>query len=329
MVKIIVDTVGGDHSPDVNVQGALMALEKYDDLQIIFVGKEEVIRETIGDAWKDARMQIVDAREEITCHDTPTTAIRTKKESSLCKAFDTLKSNDDVCAMVSNGSTGAIIAGAVMKLGRIKGVKRPALCPILPTVTGNIVTICDTGATVECDSEMLCQFATMASMYMEKAFCVQKPRVALLNVGVEAEKGDAMRKETYKALSERTDINFVGNMESRDLLSGKYDVVVSDGFSGNVLCKATEGACLEAVRLVGKMLAKNREAAALLQKDVQELRAFMDYNNYGGAVLLGAAKTIVKAHGSSEAVTILRSIEQAYDIEKGKLNEEIEGLFSA
>ena len=323
MIKILVDTTGGDKSPNVNVKGGVLALEKFSDLHIVFSGDKEVILQKLSELNADhSRITIIDAKDQITCNDIPTIAIKRKTESSLYKAFESLKVGE-ADALVSNGSTGAIIAGAVLKIGRIKGVKRPALSPIIPTMNGKIVAICDSGANVECDSVMLGQFGLMASLYMQKAFGVKKPRVALLNVGVEAEKGDNLRKETYAVLSGDENINFVGNMESRDLLSGKYDVVVCDGFSGNVLCKSTEGACLEMAKLVGKLLMKNPQAASLMQKDVAEMSAFMDYNNYGGAVLLGCAKPIVKAHGSCEAITFLHCIEQAYNIVKNKMNEEI------
>ena len=327
MIKIIVDTAGGDKSPDVNIEGALAALQKYEDLHIVFVGDEEVIRQKLSDATCDeSRMEIVDAKDVITCNDSPAAAIRTKKESSLYKAFELLKHREDANALVSSGSTGAILAGAVLKLGRIKGIKRPAMCPLLPTINGKFVAICDSGANMDCDSTMLFQFGLMASLYLQKAYGVEKPDVALLNVGAEPEKGDALRKETYQLLSQCDSIHFVGNMESRNLLSGAYDVVVCDGFAGNVLCKATEGTGLELSKLIGAMLAKNRQAAMLLKDDVASLRSFMDYNNYGGAVLLGAAKTIVKAHGSCEAVTVLHCIEQAYRMEQNHLNEEIAAL---
>ena len=327
MIKILVDTAGGDKSPDVNIEGGVLALQKHNDLEIIFVGDEDIITDKLSAYEYDkSRVSIVDAKDVITCNDIPTKAIKTKTESSLYKAIEILKTSDDINAFVSNGSTGAILAGAVLKLGRIKGIKRPALCPIIPTMNGKVVAICDSGANMSCNSEMLYQFALMASLYMQKTYGVENPRVALLNVGVEEEKGDELRKETYKLLSECDNINFVGNMESRYLMSGNYDVVVCDGFAGNVLCKSTEGACLEMAKLIGKLLMKNKEAAMLMKDDVMALRDFMDYNNYGGAVLLGCPKTIVKSHGTCEGVTIFHCIEQAYNMEKNGLNKEISNL---
>ncbi len=327
MIKILVDTLGGDNSPSANVEGAVKALSSIEDLEVVLVGDEKVISEQLKNFTFDAsRLSIVHAPDEISCNDKPTEAIKTKKGSSLYKCYEILRTDETVHGMVSTGSTGAILAGAVLRLGRIKGIKRPAFCPILPTMKGSLVGICDSGANVDCDSVQLTQFAVMADLYLKKAYGVESPKVALLNVGVEEEKGDLLRKETFAALKANDKINFVGNMEGRDLLSGNYDLVVCDGFSGNVLLKSTEGACLEMLKILKKTFMKNlknRIAAGILKKDVYALKDFMDYNNYGGAVLLGANKTVVKGHGSSKAVSVFHCIEQAYNMEKKNLREAI------
>ncbi|MDY6024137.1 MAG: phosphate acyltransferase PlsX [Candidatus Borkfalkiaceae bacterium] len=327
MIKILVDTLGGDNSPSANVEGAVKALSSIEDLEVVLVGDEKVISEQLKNFTFDAsRLSIVHAPDEISCNDKPTEAIKTKKESSLYKCYEILRTDETVHGMVSTGSTGAILAGAVLRLGRIKGIKRPAFCPILPTMKGSLVGICDSGANVDCDSVQLTQFAVMADLYLKKAYGVESPKVALLNVGVEEEKGDLLRKETFAALKANDKINFVGNMEGRDLLSGNYDLVVCDGFTGNVLLKSTEGACLEMLKMLKKTFMKNlknRIAAGILKKDVYALKDFMDYNNYGGAVLLGANKTVVKGHGSSKAVSVFHCIEQAYNMEKENLREAI------
>lgn len=327
MIKILVDTLGGDNSPSANVEGAVKALSSIEDLEVVLVGDEKVISEQLKNFTFDAsRLSIVHAPDEISCNDKPTEAIKTKKESSLYKCYEILRTDETVHGMVSTGSTGAILAGAVLRLGRIKGIKRPAFCPILPTMKGSLVGICDSGANVDCDSVQLTQFAVMADLYLKKAYGVESPKVALLNVGVEEEKGDLLRKETFAALKANDKINFVGNMEGRDLLSGNYDLVVCDGFAGNVLLKSTEGACLEMLKMLKKTFMKNlknRIAAGILKKDVYALKDFMDYNNYGGAVLLGANKTVVKGHGSSKAVSVFHCIEQAYNMEKENLREAI------
>lgn len=331
MIKILVDTLGGDGSPDINIEGGVKALKNNKDLEVVFVGDKAVIEQKLNSlGYNGERAYIEHAPDLISNDDVPTVAIRTKKESSLYRCFELLRFNDDVKGLVTTGSTGALLAGAVLKLGRIPGVKRPAYCPILPTMNGGVVSVCDSGANVDCDSQNLMQFALMGSMYMQKAFGIENPRVALLNVGTEEEKGDALRKEVYPMLKECKELNFVGNMESRDLISGKYDLVVSDGFSGNVLIKSTEGTCLEFLKLLKKTFFKNLKTklgALFLKKEVKGIKNKMDYNNYGGAVLLGAKKTIVKGHGSSKASAVFHCIEQAYTLEKNNLREDIEKVF--
>ena len=328
MMKLVVDCFGGDRSPKANVEGAIKALNEIKDLYLILTGDENILTEELKEYEYDKeRLTILHAPDVISCNDTPTEAIRQKKESSLVKGFELLRNDPEVRGLVSVGSTGAILAGCVMKVGRILGVKRPAFCPILPTMTGGIVGICDSGANVDCDPQHLQQFAIMASLYLQKAFNIENPRVALLNIGTEEEKGDALRKETFQLLKNTTpSINFVGNMESRDLLSGSYDLVVCDGFSGNVLIKTTEGSCLEVLKLIKKAFTKNLKnkiGALLLKKSVYEIKDMMDYNNYGGAVMLGIKKTVVKGHGSSKAKAIYHCIKQAYNMENNKLCEVI------
>ncbi len=323
MIKIIVDAYGGDNSPLVNFEGTLKALQNLTDVEIVLVGNQEEIENYFADKQYDKeRLTILHAPDVITCHDKPTEAIKTKKESSMYKAFELLKNDDSARALVSLGSTGALLAGAVLRIGRIKGVKRPAFCPIMPTVKNGLVCICDSGANVDCDPINLQQFALMGSLYMQKAHGVKNPRVALLNIGAEAEKGNQLAKDTYPLLEKTNGINFVGNMEGREVLDGNVDVVVSDGFSGNVLLKSTEGACLNMLKLIKRAFTSNfvsKMGALLLKKEVMNLKGLMDYNNYGGAVLLGANKTIVKGHGSSKAEAVYQCIKQAYNMEVNDL----------
>ncbi len=327
MIKIAVDTLGGDNSPSANVEGAINALKEIKDLSVVLVGDEQAINEELKKYDYDKeRVSIVNAPDEISCNDVPTVAIREKTNSSLVKCLELLKQDQELNALVSTGSTGAILAGAVLKIGRIKGVKRPAFCPILPTVCGKVVAICDSGANVDCDSLQLTQFALMGNLYIQKAYGIENPRVALLNIGTEEEKGDMLRKEVYQILKEKEDLNFVGNMESRDLLSGNYDLVVCDGFSGNVLLKSTEGTALEMLKLVKNAMTKNlktKMGSLLIKNEIMNVKKLMDYNNYGGAVLLGCSKTIVKGHGSSKTSSIFHCIEQAYNLEKRNIREAI------
>lgn len=331
MIKIIVDTLGGDLGPASVLEGSIRAINENNDIHLILVGPEDVIKEELKKyKYNEKQISIIHSTEEITCHDKPTVAIKKKTNSSMVIAFDTLKANDDINAFVTLGSTGAVLTGAVLKAGRIKGVKRPAFCPILPTVEGGIVSICDSGANVDCEPYYLQQFALMGSLYLEKGYNIKNPRVALLNVGVEDEKGDLLRKEAFQLIKSTEGINFVGNMESRDLLTGKYDLVVCDGFSGNVLIKSTEGACLEVMKLIKKAFTanlKNKLGALLLKKDVYKIKDLMDYNNYGGGVMLGVTKTIVKGHGSSKSTAVFHCINQAYNMEKNNLRQAIaEGI---
>lgn len=328
MIKIVVDGFGGDNSPQANVEGAVNALNLKDDLQVILTGDETVLSEELKKYKYDkSRLEIVHAPDVVSCNDKPTDAIRYKKESSLVKAINLLKDTEEIKGLVSVGSTGAVLVGAVLRVGRIKGVSRPAFCPILPTVEKGIVGICDSGANVDCDPINLQQFAIMGSLYLEKTYNVKKPRVALLNIGVEEEKGSKLYKDAYQLLKGTEVINFVGNMESRDILSGNYDLVVCDGFDGNVLLKTTEGVSMDIMKLIKKAFTKsfkNKLGALLLKKSVYEIKDMMDYNNYGGGVMLGTKKIIVKGHGSSKSSAIKNCIIQAYDMEKAHLCQTIE-----
>ena len=328
MIKILVDCFGGDHCPQAPVEGALAAMAANPDLHILLTGDEQILKKELeGKRFDPARLEIVHAPEVIGCDEKPTDVVRLKRNSSMMKAIILLRDRDDIAAMVSTGSTGALVTGALVRLGRIPGVIRPAFCPILPTMNGGLVGICDSGANVEVTPAHLRQFAIMASLYMEHVYGVQKPRVAFLNVGKEAEKGDDIRRETYGLLQETESVYFVGNMESRDLLSGSYDVVVADGFSGNVLVKTTEGTALELLGKLKKEIFSRtiyKLGALLMKKMFADMKAFMNYQNYGGSVLLGTAKVVVKGHGSSKAVAVQKCIEQAYRMEVSRLSERIE-----
>lgn len=328
MIKIIVDCFGGDHSPEANIDGAIDALQRFDDLSIILTGDEAILKAKLAErSYPADRIEIVHAPEVIGCEDKPTDAIRLKRNSSMMKGIMMLRDDDSVAGLVSTGSSGALVTGALIRIGRLAGVIRPAFCPVLPTMDGGIVGICDSGANVEVKADQLRQFAIMGSIYMETVYGVKKPRVALLNVGVEAEKGDTLRQEAYKLLEETECINFVGNMESRDLLSGKYDLVVCDGFSGNVLVKSTEGTALELLKMLKKNIFSRtiyKIGALFMKKMFSDMKSFMDYQNYGGSVLIGTSKVVVKGHGSAKAVSVAKCIEQAYRMETGAIGPRIE-----
>lgn len=328
MIKILLDCFGGDHSPAANVEGAVLALEKLPELSLILTGDEERIRKELdGKKYDAARLSVVHAPEVVGCDEKPTDVIRLKRESSMMKAIRLLREEDDIAGMVSVGSTGALVAAAMLRVGRLRGVIRPAFCPILPTMNGGIVGVSDSGANVDVTPDYLQQYAVMGSLYLENVYGVKNPRVALLNIGTEAGKGDELRKKSYTLLEKTPGIHFVGNMESRDLLSGKYDLVVCDGFAGNVLIKSTEGACLEMLKKlktdIGSRLIYKLGALLMLPMFRKE-KQFMNYQNYGGSVLLGTAKVVVKGHGSGKAVSICKCIEQAYRMEAGALGSAME-----
>ena len=326
MIKIALDCFGGDHSPEANIDGAITALDRLPDLELVLTGDESVISPLLAKkSYDKSRLSVLHAPEVIGCDETPTVAIKQKKESSLMKAIELVRNDDSVHGIVTIGSTGALVAAGTLRVGRIPGVKRPAFCPIMPTMKGGIVGICDSGANVDVSVRMLQQFAIMGSLYLE-SYGLERPRVALLNIGVEDTKGDELRKAAWPAIKAMESVNFVGNMEARELLSGDYDLVVTDGFAGNVLIKSTEGACLEMLKKLKRDIYSrtiNKLGALLMRKMFKDEKDFMDYRNYGGSVLLGCKKIVVKGHGSSNAVSVYKCLEQAYKMQAASLIERI------
>lgn len=327
MIKIIVDCFGGDKSPKANIEGAIRALNTFSDLHIIFTGDEEIIKKELESyIYNKDRITIVHAPEVISCDEKPTDAVRYKKESSLVKGIRLLREEDDISALISAGSSGAVVTAAVLRIGRIEGIIRPAFCPIMPSLNGGIVGICDSGANIDCKADMLEQFGVMGSLYLKNVYNIENPKVALLNIGTEEDKGDDLHKEAYQLLKNNKCVNFVGNMESRDLLSGKFDLVVCDGFSGNVLIKSCEGTAMELLKKIKKDIfskLKYKIGALFMKKMFNEEKEFMNYQNYGGSVLLGLEKVVIKAHGSANSTNIFKSIEIAYKIQMNDLNSKI------
>lgn len=326
MIKIVVDAFGGDFAPVEIVAGVISAINQNDKIKVVLSGKEDVLKAELSKyKYNEKHIEIINADEVIDNNESPTIAIRTKKNSSLVKAFDYANEHDDAIGVISAGSTGAVLTGGFMKFGRIKGIHRPALCPVFNSITGSTVSICDCGANMDCKPEYLEQFAVMASAY-HNILGNKKPKVALLNVGTEAHKGDTLTKEAFELLSNNKDINFVGNMEARDLMSGEFDVVVADGFAGNVLLKSTEGAMkglLSSLKSEIKSSFMSKIGALFMKKTFKNLKGRFDYSEKGGAVLLGCKKLLVKAHGNSKANSIAACIEQMYSMHKGKLIEKI------
>ena len=324
-MKIVVDAFGGDYAPYEIVAGAVKALQNNQDLKLVLVGDKDKITEILQSlVFVSDRLEIVHAPDVVTMDDVPTVAIRTKKTSSIVVAYDYLKQNEDAVALVSAGSTGATLTGAVLKLGRVKGISRPALAPILPTVNDGKVMLLDCGANAECKAENLLDFAIMGNEYM-KAMGVKKPRIALLNIGTEEEKGSEMIKEAHQLLK-NAKLNFVGNIEARDVIRGNVDVVVSDGFSGNICLKTIEGTAeilFGEIKAITKQSLKTKIGALLLKKNLYGLKNKYDHKKVGGAPLLGVSKIVLKCHGNSKADSLCATIEQAYTLGKNKLIEKV------
>ena len=329
MVKILLDAMGGDNAPAAPVKGAVLALERDKDLYLILTGRQNDIEAELKKySYDKNRLEIVDCPDVISMNDIPTEAIK-KKQSSLVAAYWMLKKQDDICGLVTAGSTGAAIVGGQLILGRIRGIKRPALCPAIPNSRGGVTLLVDCGANAECKSIMLCQFALLGSAYATAAFGVKSPKVGLLNNGTEEHKGDTLRQETYKIMSGMQDINFVGNVEGRDITMGECDVVVSDGFSGNVALKSIEGCGKLVLGIMKKELTSSLSAKIgylFIRKAIKRMRAQLDFDKVGGALLLGVKKPVIKSHGSSKGETIANSIANAVNVYKGDLIAKVEGL---
>ena len=309
-MKIIVDAMGGDNAPRESVKGALLAHEKF-GAEIVFVGQQEAVAPLITGDYKP---EIVDAREIVTMEDDPSTACRRKKDSSMAVALRMLKDGEGD-AVVSAGSTGALLTGATLTVKRIRGIRRAALAPVLPN-GGQGCMLIDCGANAECTAEYLLQFAYMGSFYMKKLHGVASPRVGLLCNGTEEHKGDKLRQETYPLLKQADAegrIRFVGNVEASQIFKNEVDVLVTDGFTGNILLKGLEGT-LKYMMAVLKALfkkPKNLLAGLIIKGDIGTLKAQLDPNAVGGTAMLGISKPVIKAHGSSKAEAFSNAIRQA------------------
>lgn len=315
-MRIIVDAMGGDNAPGLIVKGAVSACREF-GVDLVLVGREEAVRRCLADcgAADNEHISVVNATEIITMEDDPSTATRRKKDASMTVALNLLKEGKGD-AVISAGSTGALLTGATLIVKRLRGIRRAALAPVLPN-GGKGVMLIDCGANVECTPEYLLQFAYMGSFYAEKIMGCEKPRVALLNVGAEDTKGTDLQKQTHALLTaakEAGRLNFIGNREGGDLLRGEVDVMVTDGFSGNVMLKTIEGAAKFMFGGVKKVLyksLKNKLAALVIKKDLYEFKSLMDVNEVGGTAMLGISKPVIKAHGSSDERAIRSAIRQA------------------
>lgn len=320
MIRIAVDVYGGDNAPGCVIDGALEALRAMDDVSILFCGAQAEVEGLLNGREYDAqRVSIVDAPDIITNHESPTLAIRRKLNSSMVRAMDLVKKGE-ADAVVTAGSTGAALAGGIFRMGRIRGIDRPALGPVLPTSGEHPVILIDCGANADCKPDYLIQFALMGQAYMKGVMGIANPKVGLLNVGAEDEKGNELCKAVFPLLKDHPGVNFYGNVEARDVLTGVVQVIVCDGFSGNILLKSTEGA---AQLIFGKLKkglmssVRSKLGALMVKPALKTVKNELDYEQYGGAALLGVKGALVKAHGSSKGHAYACAIAQAHTMVKG------------
>ena len=335
-MKILIDAMGGDNSPDEIIKGCVQTVDELES-EIILIGDESKINEKVKDFYgKDSiaevnpKLTVKNASEVISNHESPTEAIRSKKDSSMVVGFKMLKDGEgDV--FISAGSTGAFMAGGLLLVGRIKGIDRPALCPILPSHRGKGFMLIDSGANTNCRPNNLLQFAQMGSVYMKNVKHIENPVVGLLNIGAEEGKGNDLMKETYIKLDEDESINFYGNVEGRYMFDDDVDVVVTDGFTGNVALKTIEGMGLMITKLLKEELTKSWWSSfltLLLKPYLKKFKKRMDYSEYGGALLLGIKKPMVKCHGSANAKIVKFTLHQAEEFAKNNVVQGIETIIS-
>ena len=331
-MKILLDVMGGDYAPDEMIKGAVEAADGLESEKIILIGKEKTIKEKVKEIYgKDDisdvnhKLVIKNATEVITNEESPTEAIKHKKDASMVVGFQMLKDGEgDV--LVSAGSTGAFMAGGLLKVGRIKGIDRPALCPMLPTYDGKGFMLIDSGANTNCRPINLLQFAEMGSIYMKQVFGRENPKIGLLNIGAEEGKGNDLLKESYVRLQEDSKVDFYGNIEGRYIFDGDVDVVVTDGLTGNVALKTIEGMGATVNKMLKEELLRNpwtKFLSLLLKPALKSFKKRMDYSEYGGALLLGINKPMVKCHGSAKAKLVKITLKQAEDFAKNKVVETI------
>ena len=338
-MRILLDAMGGDNAPEANIRGAIKAIKEIDS-EVVLIGKEDVIRNKIKEIYNKELEEITDritiqnATETIEMEDIPTQAIKKKKDSSMVVGLKMLK-EDEGDVLISAGNSGALLTGATLLVGRIKGVDRPAIAPMLPSYKKGLMLV-DAGANTNCKPINLLQFAQFANIYLRKIYNIEKPAIGLLNIGTEETKGNDLMKESYVLLKEKAadyDINFVGNVEGREAFSGEIDAVITDGFTGNIFLKTVEGLGKLVKRSLTESLKKNLLSTIACIPALPGIKRFsktMDYKEYGGALFLGVKKPVVKAHGSSDEYLFYFTLKQAEKFAESKaveiLKEEFEKL---
>lgn len=320
-MKIAVDGMGGDHAPKEIIAGVLQSLREFSDIHIQLYGDREAMAPYLT---AHDRLTVIHCSEKIEAEDEPVRAVRRKKDASMVRMAQAVKEGEaDAC--VSAGNTGALMAAGLFIVGRIEGIERPALAPTLPTLGGEGFVLLDVGANADAKPSQLVQYAIMGSIYAEKVRGIRNPRVGLLNIGTEAGKGNDLTKEAFDALKDAP-LNFIGNVEARDLLTGVTDVAVTDGFTGNMVLKTIEGTAAGLFSMLKGVFAssvKTKLAAALVKDDLRGLKKQMDYTEYGGAGLFGLSSPVIKAHGSSNANALKNAVRQARTMAEHHVSETI------
>ncbi len=335
-MKIILDAMGGDNAPQAPVLGAIEAVKRY-NADIILVGRGQEILEVLKKNGLDTLpegMEIAHADDVVDMHDDPATVIHKRKNSSMIIGLKMLADGKGD-AFVSAGSTGALLTGATLLVKRVRGIRRAAMAPAMPTKAGTKVIICDCGANAECTPEFLLQFGLVASAYSKFTLGVENPRVGLLNIGSEDSKGTQLQKDAYALLKDASDrglLNFTGNVEARDVPLGAVDVVVCDGFSGNILIKSIEGTAMFMGSMLKRMFKKNlgsKLGYLLCKSGVQDMMKLLDYREIGGTQFLGIKKPVIKAHGSSDALAFRNAVKQAMTAAEGDFTAQLEKNLAA
>lgn len=330
-MKIAIDGMGGDNAPAAVVEGAIQAIKEYDNIELVITGPEEVINSELAKyTYTKERISVIDTKEVISPSEHPVMALRKKKDSSIVKALNLVK--EGTCdGIISGGSTGAFLAGCTLIVGRIKGVERPALAPIMPGRRGNFMIV-DVGANVDCKPTFLVQFAKMGKIYYQKVFNVKDPSVGLINIGEEEEKGNDLTKATFKLLKEEKKLNFKGNIEPRDIPTGDTNILVSDGFVGNTALKMYEGAASSILGMIKDEILNSsiisKLGVVLLKPVLKNLLKKVDYKEYGGAPFLGVDGICIKAHGSSDAKAFKNAIRQTKIFYENNVLEDIKNEFN-
>ncbi|UUC43356.1 phosphate acyltransferase PlsX [Clostridioides difficile] len=328
-MKIVIDGMGGDNAPKSNVEGAVNAIKEY-QVDLIITGDKDLLEKEFSNYEFDRnKLEIVHTTEIIENEDKPVKAIRSKKDSSMVVALNLVKEGK-ADAIISAGNTGALLAGGLFVVGRIKGIDRPCLCSAIPNVKRGMTLIADCGANADCKPKNLVEFAAMSNIYSRKVLGLENPKVALANVGLEEGKGNDLVKRSYEEIK-KLDLNFIGNVEAREVINAYTDIIICDGFTGNILLKSAEGVALSVMSLIKETFmasTKSKIGALLIKDDLRKLKSFIDYSEYGGAPLLGLNGGVIKAHGSSDAKAIKNAINQGIKFSKGKVVEDISQFIS-